>query len=203
MKNFSAIEYVNFEKFKNIIRSVDVPAQRLGIFNVKINNRGKKYDFHCLKESITNNEDNFGFSLNHYGWEILPKQKYKKSKFHDEEDVCIDICKDEFIDAIVNHQNEILLKTKYFTALITIQKHKMKNLIGKKVKIISDNENYADFKNETLVITYASNSGKWYDSALYPEMLCDFEILGKPDKQFPFALYEYEFELLNTKQWKL
>ena len=72
----------------------------------------------------------------------------------------------------------------------------MKSLIGKKARIISDNENYSRFKNEILIVTHASNSGRGYDSGLYPELLCDFRIKGKPNKEFPFALYEYEFEVL-------
>ena len=63
----------------------------------------------------------------------------------------------------------------------------MKNLIGKKVKIISDNENYDDF-------THASNEGNGYDDTMYPEMLCDFRC--ESGKDFPFALYEYEFKVL-------
>jgi hypothetical protein len=72
----------------------------------------------------------------------------------------------------------------------------MKNLIGKKVKIISDNDNYDNFRDEILVITHASNSGRGYDDSVYPDMLCDFSIKGKPNIEFPFALYEYEFEVL-------
>ena len=70
----------------------------------------------------------------------------------------------------------------------------MKNLIGKKVKIISDNKNYDDFKNETLIVTHASNEGNGYDDTMYPEMLCDFRC--ESGKDFPFALYEYEFKVL-------
>ena len=72
----------------------------------------------------------------------------------------------------------------------------MRNLIGKKVRIISVNENYERFGDEVLVITHASNEGRAYDSTVYPQMLCDFDIQGKPDKEFPFALYEYEFEII-------
>ena len=79
---------------------------------------------------------------------------------------------------------------------LVFQEIEMKNLIGKKVKIISDNENYDKFRDETLIITHASNSGLGYDASMYPEMLCDFKIKGKPSKEVPFALYEYEFEIL-------
>ena len=70
-----------------------------------------------------------------------------------------------------------------------------KNLIGKKAKIVSDNENYERFKDKVLIVTHASNSGRGYDSACYPEMLCDFEC--EDGSEFPFALYEYEFNLTN------
>jgi hypothetical protein len=73
----------------------------------------------------------------------------------------------------------------------------MKNLIGEEVKIISDNENYLPYKDETLIITSATNdkNSNGYDAVMYPEILCDFEIKGKPNKEFPFSLYEYEFTM--------
>jgi len=70
-----------------------------------------------------------------------------------------------------------------------------KKLIGKKVRIISDNENYSDFVGKTLICTFASNSGNGYDSCMYPEMLCDFKTID--GNEFPFALYEYEFEVIK------
>jgi hypothetical protein len=70
-----------------------------------------------------------------------------------------------------------------------------KNLIGKKARIISDNDNYDRFRNKTLVITHAEVGGRGYDMGVYPEALCDFKILGS-NQQFPFALYEYEFEII-------
>jgi hypothetical protein len=73
--------------------------------------------------------------------------------------------------------------------------HKGQQLIGRKCKIISDNENYDKWRDKTLVITYASNTGCAYDNAAYPEMLCDFEL--EDGGQFPCALYEYEFELID------
>lgn len=71
----------------------------------------------------------------------------------------------------------------------------MKNLVGKRAVIISDNENYTPFADKVLICTYASNNGNGYDSSLYPELLCDFEC--EDGKQFPFALYEYEFKLIK------
>lgn len=74
-------------------------------------------------------------------------------------------------------------------------------LIGKKARIISDNDNYDAFRNETLIITHASNEGRGYDSVMFPEMLCDFKIEGS-DNEFPFALYEYEFALITGARKK-
>lgn len=70
----------------------------------------------------------------------------------------------------------------------------MKKLIGKKAKIVSDNDNYDAFREKTLIITHADNKGTGYDSSLYPEMLCDF--ICEDGSAFPFALYEYEFQLI-------
>lgn len=75
--------------------------------------------------------------------------------------------------------------------------HKGKQLIGKKAIINpeNDNENYAPFKDTILTITWAANSGRGYDESVFPEMLCDFKFIdGAP---FPFALYEYEFQLID------
>jgi hypothetical protein len=73
----------------------------------------------------------------------------------------------------------------------------MKNksqLLGEKVKIISDNDNYDNFKDKVLIVTHADNTGRGYDDACYPEMLCYF--ICEDGKCFPFALYEYEFEII-------
>lgn len=67
----------------------------------------------------------------------------------------------------------------------------LKQLIGKRFKIISDDENYTPYIDKVLICTYASNSGNGYNSSLYPEMLFDFEC--EDGTEFPFALYEYEF----------
>jgi hypothetical protein len=71
---------------------------------------------------------------------------------------------------------------------------KKNNLIGKKVKVISNNDNYDSFRDKVLIITHADNKGNGYDSGLYPEMLCSFKTTS--GKQIPFSLYEYEFELI-------
>ena len=72
----------------------------------------------------------------------------------------------------------------------------MKNLKGKTVRIISDNENYSDYLDIDLVITYCNNdiNGMAYDSSMYPEMLCDLETLD--GEEVPFSLYECEFEII-------
>lgn len=66
-------------------------------------------------------------------------------------------------------------------------------IIGKVVRIINDNENYIDWLNRDLVITYANNKGTGYDSCMFPEMLCDL-MDADSGEECPFALYEYEFE---------
>lgn len=68
-------------------------------------------------------------------------------------------------------------------------------LIGKKARIISDNDNYDRFRNKLLIITHADNKGVGYDAGCYPEMLCDFKCEDGTD--FPFALYEYEFQIVR------
>jgi hypothetical protein len=73
---------------------------------------------------------------------------------------------------------------------------KSNKLVGKKAIIISDNDNYTDWLNRRLLITHASNSGNGYDSGLFPEMLCDFKD-AETGEFCPFALYEYEFTLIN------
>lgn len=70
-----------------------------------------------------------------------------------------------------------------------------KKLVGKRVKIISDNENYIDWIDRNLKISYASNQGIGYDSTMYPEMLCDL-IDCDTMENCPFALYEYEFTII-------
>lgn len=72
--------------------------------------------------------------------------------------------------------------------------HKGKPLIEREAKIISDNEIYDQWRDKTIIITHADNTGPGYDKSLFPEMLCDFKCTdGTP---FPFALYEYEYELI-------
>lgn len=70
----------------------------------------------------------------------------------------------------------------------------MKNIIGKRAYITSDNENYQPYIHKTLIVTYADNKGQGYDESCYPELLCDFRC--EDGSEFPFALYEYEFDLI-------
>ena len=65
-------------------------------------------------------------------------------------------------------------------------------LIGCKVRIVSDNENYSEYLNKTLKITHADNKGLGYDNCCFPESLCDLQDI-KTGEIIPFALYEYEF----------
>lgn len=71
-----------------------------------------------------------------------------------------------------------------------------KRFVGKKAKIKTDNdnENYDRFRDKILICTHASNEGRGYDSSCFPEMLCDFKC--EDGTEFPFALYEYEFDLI-------
>jgi len=62
-----------------------------------------------------------------------------------------------------------------------------------KVRIISDNENYIDYVGIDLRVTHSSNKGIYYDSCMYPQMLCDLEVIDTGES-VPFSLYEYEFE---------
>ena len=67
-------------------------------------------------------------------------------------------------------------------------------LIGRHAIIVSDNENYDSWRDKTLIITHAANDGLGYDESIYPEMLCSFKC--ENGNEFPFSLYEYEFELI-------
>lgn len=71
------------------------------------------------------------------------------------------------------------------------------NLIGRKAKVTSDNDNYDSFRGKTLIIThvaYSKDEHPGYDDGLKGEALCDFKTTKGED--VPFSLYEYEFELI-------
>ena len=112
---------MNFNEFTKLIQDVDCPAQQLGVFRLEINNKGKKYDFHHLKENINlgDHSDLFSFGLNHYGYLHLPMPRYKRSQFHDREDVCVEILRQNFVEAIKEDDNKVFLKTKNWTATIS------------------------------------------------------------------------------------
>lgn len=69
-----------------------------------------------------------------------------------------------------------------------------KSLIGKKVVIISENENYDNYKHQELIITHASRHGSVYDDCVYPDFLCDLKTAE--GENVGFSLYEYEFEIV-------
>jgi len=110
---------LTFDQFKEIMNSIEVPAQRIGIFRIKINNNNKRYYFTGLKINASYNDNMFGFGLNHYGWLGLPKQSFKRSQFHDEEDVSIEVSRDIFQYAYKTEGfNEMSVSTKTWTAQI-------------------------------------------------------------------------------------
>lgn len=110
---------LTYGEFKELVDAIPVTAQRLGIFRVKLVNCGKRYYWESLKVSASYNPDSYGFSLNHYGWLNLPKQPFKRSQFHDEEDVSIDIDRDKFLWASkTEDRNEIHLSMKTWWAQI-------------------------------------------------------------------------------------
>ena len=65
--------------------------------------------------------------------------------------------------------------------------------LNQKVKINSDNENYTEYLQKTLVICYVAknkNDHPGYDSSLSPEYLYDLKTLK--NEYVPFSLYDYE-----------
>jgi hypothetical protein len=73
-----------------------------------------------------------------------------------------------------------------------------KNLLHRIAKIVSDNENYDNYRDKDLQIIHVAYSVKehlGYDSSMEGQALCDFKVLGT-GKSVPFSLYEHEFELL-------
>lgn len=73
-----------------------------------------------------------------------------------------------------------------------------KQLIGKVVRIISDNENYLEYLDKDLIIIDAINStreNQFYDYSMNGMYLCDLEVL-ESGLSVPYSLYEYEFEII-------
>jgi len=65
--------------------------------------------------------------------------------------------------------------------------------IGDKIQIISDNENYAEYKDGIWTvnhIAYNIDEHPGYDESVEGQALIDCEGLG-------FSLYEYEFEVVE------
>lgn len=61
-------------------------------------------------------------------------------------------------------------------------------MISKTVRIISDNDNYIPYLNKDLTITEV-----YYDADKDGEPIYDLDIVGSTE-EFPFSLYEWEFE---------
>lgn len=61
----------------------------------KIRNNNRRYFFERLKPSVSYNPNCCGVSLNH----TFQRQMTKRSRFHDEEDVCISFDRAEFQNA--------------------------------------------------------------------------------------------------------
>jgi len=93
-------------------------------------------------------------------------------------------------------QNQLKKLLKPIVESIVMEEKQKKSLIGKKVKITSDNENYEPFIGKILIVTDASIGGRGYDDSMYPEALCSFKLMGS-NKEVPFSLYEYEFEIIR------
>lgn len=71
-----------------------------------------------------------------------------------------------------------------------------RDLIGKRVVITSDNDNYDDYRDLVLKITHAEVGGRGYDMGVHPDALCSF-VVAKTGEEVPYSLYEYEFEIVD------
>lgn len=72
-----------------------------------------------------------------------------------------------------------------------------KKLNGKLAVIVSDNNNYDNYRNKLLRIThvaYNRTEHPGYDEGMEGQALCDFKV-EKTRENLPFSLYEYEFQL--------
>jgi len=73
-----------------------------------------------------------------------------------------------------------------------------KQLIGKVVRIVSDNENYLEYLDKDLIIVDATNSVRenpFYDDCVNGMYLCEL-IDADSGESVPYSLYEYEFEVV-------
>lgn len=109
---------MTFDEFKDFIKTIPAPAQRMGIFSLDIKYRGQTYNFHSLKENASYNDDLTGFGLNHHYGNVreLPT---KKSIFHDSEDISIDIWRNEIKTIEKKSDNEIHIKTTKWEGTLT------------------------------------------------------------------------------------
>lgn len=76
---------------------------------------------------------------------------------------------------------------------------KSESLINKTVRIISDNDCYENYMNKDLVIVDATNNSRknpFYDDCMNGMYLCEL-IDADSGEYIPFALYEYEFEIIR------
>lgn len=113
------MKLVPFDQLKNEFDAIPQPEGRLGIFNVSINNRGKRYEFRSLKITYSNNPEYFGFSLNHYFWVVAKyrEMRYKNSQFHDSEDVNVSIHVSNFKYAAMEDNRAVIVTN---TCTITV-----------------------------------------------------------------------------------
>ena len=115
---------MNFDELVSYFDNIDYPAGRLGPFDAYISNMGRHYEFHNLKLNAGFNEDLMGFGLNHYSFSFQPLE-IKSSRFHDSEDVCIDIQRKDFRSADVGKLPDghtvVAIKTRCFKLVIKVK----------------------------------------------------------------------------------
>ena len=71
--------------------------------------------------------------------------------------------------------------------------------IGDRVKIVSDNEHYDNFRDKILIVeNYSTNSNNCpaYDETMEGMQLMDFKT-EENNESVPFSLYEYEVKISN------
>lgn len=66
----------------------------------------------------------------------------------------------------------------------------MKPLINKVVRITSSNENYEPYTDKYLIVTE-----RYYQEDRDEEPIYDLDIVNSTE-EFPFSLYEWEFEVV-------
>lgn len=80
-----------------------------------------------------------------------------------------------------------------------MEKLNAKNLVGKRVVIVSDNENYDKYKDKELIITHSQIGGVGYDSSIKGEALVNL-VVEDTQEEVPFSLYEYEFKKIGESK---